>query len=59
MGRRLAAFRDGIGEDGRNYAQALCEIRNLRGETQQELGRLLGWSVSMVSRFEAAIERPD
>jgi hypothetical protein len=31
----------------------------VRGETQQALGRLLGWSVSMVSRFEAAAERPD
>jgi DNA-binding transcriptional regulator YiaG len=35
------------------------DIRDLRGETQQELGRLLGWSVSTVSRFEAAAERPD
>jgi hypothetical protein len=36
-------------------AQVLRDIRDLRGE----LGRLLGWSVSMVSRFEAAAERPD
>ncbi len=59
MGRRRAAFREGIAEAERQYAQALRDIRDLRGETQQELGRLLGWSVSMVSRFEAAAERPD
>jgi transcriptional regulator with XRE-family HTH domain len=59
MGRRRAAFRDGIGEEARDYAQALRDIRDQRGETQQELGRLLGWSVSMVSRFEAATERPN
>jgi transcriptional regulator with XRE-family HTH domain len=59
MGRRRATFREGIGEEERDYAQALRDIRDLRGETQQELGRLLGWSVSMVSRFEAATERPD
>jgi DNA-binding transcriptional regulator YiaG len=40
-------------------AQVLRDIRDLRGETQQELGKLIGWSVSMVSRFEAAAERPD
>jgi ribosome-binding protein aMBF1 (putative translation factor) len=54
MGRRRAAFRDGIGEAERQYAQALRDIRDHRGETQQELGGLLGWSLSMVSRFEAA-----
>jgi transcriptional regulator with XRE-family HTH domain len=43
----------------RRYAQVLRDIRDLRGVTQQALGRLLGWSVSMVSRFEAAAERPD
>ena len=59
MGRRRAAFREGIGEEAREYAQALRDIRDQRGETQQELGRLLGWSVSMVSRFEAATERPN
>ncbi len=59
MGRKRAAFRDGITEEERQYAQALREIRDLRRETQQELGRLLGWSVSMVSRFEAGAERPD
>ena len=59
MGRKRAAFREGIGEEQRHYAQALRDIRDRRGETQQELGRLLGWSVSMVSRFEAATERPD
>jgi transcriptional regulator with XRE-family HTH domain len=59
MARRRAAFREGIGKKERDYAQALRDIRDRRGETQQELGRLLGWSVSMVSRFEAATERPD
>jgi transcriptional regulator with XRE-family HTH domain len=59
MGRRQATFREGIGEEQRHYAQALRDVRNLRGETQQELGRLLGWNLSMVSRFEAASERPD
>src|SRR5215217_1335652 len=59
MGRKRAAFREGIGEAERDYAQALREIRDMRGETQQELGRLLGWSVTIVSRFEAATERPD
>jgi transcriptional regulator with XRE-family HTH domain len=59
MGRRQATFREGIGQEQRHYAQALRDVRNLRGETQQELGRLLGWSLSMVSRFEAASERPD
>src|SRR6266511_2839537 len=59
MGRKRVAFREGIAQEERQYAQALRDIRDLRGETQQELGRLLGWSVSMVSRFEAAAERPD
>jgi transcriptional regulator with XRE-family HTH domain len=59
MGRKRATFREGIGGEQRCYAQALRDIRDLRGETQQELGRLFGWSVSMVSRFEAARERPD
>jgi transcriptional regulator with XRE-family HTH domain len=59
MGRRRAAFPEGIAEEEQRYAQALREIRDLRGETQQALGQLLGWSVSMVSRFEAAAERPD
>jgi transcriptional regulator with XRE-family HTH domain len=59
MGRKRATFREGIGDAERQYAQALRDIRDHRGETQQELGRLLGWSVSTVSRFEAATERPD
>ena len=59
MGRRQATFREGDWRGKRHYAQALRDVRSLRGETQQELGRLLGWSVSMVSRFEAASERPD
>src|SRR6266545_2467233 len=59
MGRRQATFREDIGEAQRRYAEVLREIRSLRGETQQELGRLLGWSVPMVSRFETTIERPD
>jgi hypothetical protein len=41
MGRRQATLREGIGEEQRHYAQALRDVRNLRGETQQELGRLL------------------
>jgi hypothetical protein len=45
MGRRRAAFPEGIAEEEQRYAQALREIRDLRGETQQALGQLLGWSV--------------
>jgi transcriptional regulator with XRE-family HTH domain len=41
------------------YAQVLRDIRDVRAETQEELGRLLGWSAPVVSRFEAASERPD
>jgi transcriptional regulator with XRE-family HTH domain len=59
MGRKRAAFPEGVAEEEQRYAQALRDIRDLRDETQQALGRLLGWSVSMVSRFEAAAERPD
>jgi transcriptional regulator with XRE-family HTH domain len=59
MGRKRAAFAEGIAEEEQRYAQVLREIRDVRGETQQALGRLLGWSVSTVSRFEAAAERPD
>ena len=59
MGRKRAAFAEGVAEEEQRYAQVLRDIRDLRGETQQELGRLLGWSGSMVSRFEAAAERPD
>ena len=59
MGRKRAAFPEGVAEEDQRYAQVLRDIRDLRGETQQALGRLLGWSVSMVSRFEAAAERPD
>jgi ribosome-binding protein aMBF1 (putative translation factor) len=59
MARRRATFPEGIAEAEQRYAQVLRDIRDLRGETQQALGRLLGWSVSMVSRFEAATERPD
>src|SRR5512132_3326230 len=59
MGRKRAAFPEGIAEEEKRYAQVLRDIRDLRGETQQELGRLIGWSVSTVSRFEAAAERPD
>jgi hypothetical protein len=58
MGRKRAAFPEGIAEEEQRYAQLLRDIRDLRGETQQALGRLLGWSVSMVSRFEVATERP-
>ena len=59
MGRKRAAFAEGIAEEEQQYAQVLREIRDERGETQQALGRLVGWSVSTVSRFEAAAERPD
>jgi transcriptional regulator with XRE-family HTH domain len=59
MGRKRAAFAEGVAEEEQQYAQVLREIRDERGETQQALGRLVGWSVSTVSRFEAAAERPD
>jgi hypothetical protein len=59
VGRKRAAFAEGIAEEEQRYAQVLRDIRDLRGETQQALGRLIGWSVSTVSRFEAAAERPD
>jgi ribosome-binding protein aMBF1 (putative translation factor) len=59
MGRKRAAFPEGTAAEEQRYAQVLREIRDLRGETQQSLGRQLGWSVSTVSRFEAAAERPD
>jgi hypothetical protein len=58
MGRRQATFREGIGQEQRHYAQALRDVHTMRGETQQELGRLLGRSVSMVSRFEAPANGP-
>ena len=58
-GTQRAAFAEGVAEEEQRYAQVLRDIRDLRGETQQALGRLLGWSVSTVSRFEAATERPD
>jgi len=52
MGRKRAAFAEGIAEEEQRYAQVLRDIRDLRGETQQALGRLIGWSVSMrLSRF--------
>jgi transcriptional regulator with XRE-family HTH domain len=57
MGRKRAAFAEGIAEEEARYAQVLRDIGDLRGETQQALGNLLGLSVSMVSRFEAAAER--
>src|SRR5437879_5142300 len=41
------------------YAQVLRDIRDVRAETQEQLGKLLGWSAPVVSRFEAASERPD
>jgi transcriptional regulator with XRE-family HTH domain len=59
MGRKRASFAEGIAEEDQRYAQVLRDIRDLRRETQQALGRLLGWSVSTVSRFEAGTERPD
>jgi transcriptional regulator with XRE-family HTH domain len=59
MGRKRAAFAEGVAEEEQRDAQVLRDIRDLRGETQQTLGRQLGWSVSAVSRFEATAERPD
>jgi transcriptional regulator with XRE-family HTH domain len=59
MGRKRAAFAEGIAEEEQQYAQILRDLRDVGAETQQALGRLLGWSVSTVSRFEAAAERPD
>jgi DNA-binding transcriptional regulator YiaG len=59
MARRRATFPEGIAEAEQLYAQVLRDIRDIRGETQQTLGRLLGWSISTVSRFEAATEQPD
>jgi DNA-binding transcriptional regulator YiaG len=58
MGRKRAAIPEGIAAEEQRYAQVLREMRDLRGETQQALGRHLGWSLSTVSRFEAAAERP-
>jgi hypothetical protein len=42
MGRKRAAFAESIAEEEQRYAQVLWEIRDLRGETQQALGRLSG-----------------
>jgi hypothetical protein len=39
MGRKRAAFAEGIAEEEQRYAQVLREIRDLRGETQQTLWR--------------------
>jgi hypothetical protein len=39
MGRKRAAFPEGIAEEEQRYAQVLRDIRDLRGETQQALGR--------------------
>jgi len=58
-GTQRAAFAEGTAEEEQRYAQVLRDIRDLRGETQQALGKLFGWSISTVSRFEAAAERPD
>jgi transcriptional regulator with XRE-family HTH domain len=59
MGRKRATFPDGIAEEEQQYAQVLRDIRDLRGETLPALSRQLDWSVSTISRFEAAAERPD
>jgi hypothetical protein len=59
MGCKRAAFAEDIAEEEQRYAQALREIRDLRGNRSRRSGRLIGWSVSTVSRFEAAAERPD
>ena len=59
MGRKQATFREGIGQEQRHYAQALRDVRSLRGETQTRAWPAAGLESSMVSRFEAASERPD
>src|SRR5947209_2605513 len=59
MGRSRTALPGGLSEAVRSYAQALRDIRDARGETQEQLGRLVGWSVPVVSRFEAGKEVPD
>ena len=59
MGRQRAGFREGTSQAEQAYAQALRDIRDARAETQGEFGRLLGYSAPVVSRFEAASERPD
>ena len=41
MGRKRGAFAEGIAEEDQRYAQVLRDIRDLRGETQQALGRCL------------------
>jgi hypothetical protein len=45
MGRKRTAYPKGIAQEEARYAQVLRDIRDLRGETQQALGNLLGWSV--------------
>jgi hypothetical protein len=40
MARKRAAFPEGIAEEEQRYAQVLRDIHDLRGETQQELGRV-------------------
>ncbi len=59
MGRKRGKFHEGASEPEMQYAQALRDIRDARAETQEQLGRLLGWSAPVVSRYEAAGERPD
>jgi hypothetical protein len=54
MGRKRAAFAEGITEEEQQYAQVLRDIRDLRDETQQALGRLLGWSVPVRGRCRAS-----
>ncbi len=59
MGRSRTALSGGLGKAERSYAQSLRDIRDSRGETQEQVGRLLGWSAPVVSRFEAGKEIPD
>jgi hypothetical protein len=42
MGRKRGAFPEGIAVEAQQYAQVLRDIRDVRGETQQALGQLLG-----------------
>lgn len=40
-GTQRAAFAEGAAEEEQRYAQVLRDIRDLRGETQQALGKLI------------------
>lgn len=42
-----------------NFAQKLATLRRARGETQEQLGKVLGISGKTVSKWEAAVREPD